>query len=311
VTELPGPVIPPAAAPAAPDSVRPRRGIGRRISRWLLRAAAIATGLGLLWLLAVWPPPIWYRWAWPRETAFMAMRRGQAELLAQHRQRRTEPRVDDALARRYHPVPLEEISPELPVAVLLAEDHRFLDHGGIDLQAIREAMGYRRQDFAWGDAADRAEIWRAIRRAWRNREAIRGASTITQQLAKNLYLSPSRNPFRKFKEAVTAYRLEWALGKHRILEIYVNVVELGPEIWGVEAASEEYFRRPAADLNATQAAALAATLPGPLSANPGYRPGRMRWRQQLVLDRMAREGRAMAARLKDADHVSASASTRP
>ena len=77
------------------------------------------------------------------------------------------------------------------------------------------------------------------------RDKLRGASTITQQLAKNLYLSPSRNPLRKVKEVVTAWRLEAALAKPRILELYLNVVELGPETWGVEAASRTYFRRPA------------------------------------------------------------------
>ena len=77
---------------------------------------------------------------------------------------------------------------------------------------------------------------------------MRGASTITQQLAKNLYLSPSRNPLRKLKEAVTAWRLEYWLGKDRILELYLNVVELGPEVWGVEAGSRKYFGRSARQL---------------------------------------------------------------
>jgi monofunctional biosynthetic peptidoglycan transglycosylase len=108
-------------------------------------------------------------------------------------------------------------------------------------------------------------------------------------LAKNLYLSPSRNPLRKVKELVTAWRLEATLGKARILELYLNVVELGPGIWGVEAASQTYFRRPARALRTDDAALLAATLPGPLKANPGYRVGRIRWRQQLILRRMMGE----------------------
>jgi monofunctional biosynthetic peptidoglycan transglycosylase len=118
---------------------------------------------------------------------------------------------------------------------------------------------------------------------------MRGASTITQQLAKNLYLSPSRNPLRKLKEAVIAYRLEWALGKQRILELYLNVVELGPNLWGVEAASERYFGRPAARLSMEQAALLVATLPHPLTSNPALRPGRTVWRQQLILRRLRGE----------------------
>jgi monofunctional biosynthetic peptidoglycan transglycosylase len=174
-------------------------------------------------------------------------------------------------------------------AVLVAEDHRFYTHPGIDLQAIREALGYRRDDFSWSDRRDRRELVRALRGAWSRRDRIRGASTITQQLAKNLYLSPSRNPLRKLKEAVTALRLEATLGKRRILELYLGVVELGPDIWGVEAASQAYFRRPASRLSAEQAALLAATLPSPLRANPGYRPGRIRWRQDLILRRMRGE----------------------
>jgi monofunctional biosynthetic peptidoglycan transglycosylase len=171
-------------------------------------------------------------------------------------------------------------------AALVGEDHRFYVHGGVDFQEIRKALGYRRDDFAWADPKDRSEFRRALGGAWSRRDKIRGASTITQQLAKNLYLSPSRNPLRKVKEVVTAWRLEAALGKRRILELYLNVVELGPETWGVEAASRAYFRRPARSLRADQAASLAATLPSPLRANPGYRPGRIRWRQQLILRRM-------------------------
>ncbi|MGE0553226.1 MAG: biosynthetic peptidoglycan transglycosylase [Gemmatimonadales bacterium] len=260
------------------------------------RLALVGFGLGLLWLFAVWPPPIWYRWVWPGETAFMALRDRQASQLASHPQRRRESE-DGPLERRYQPVRAERIDPDVFAAVLVAEDHRFFEHGGIDYQAVREALGYRRPDFAIGDERDRAELGRALRDAWTNRREIRGASTITQQLAKNLYLSPSRNPFRKLKEAVTAYRLEWALGKRRILELYVNVVELGPEVWGVEAASQTYYRRSAERLSRDQSAALAATLPAPLTANPGYRVGRIRWRQQLILKRMSREGSIAAARL--------------
>ncbi len=259
--------------------------------RWLRR---LGVGLGLsaalfsLWMVAVWPPPIWYRWFWPRQTAFMAMRADQADSLARHVQRRREA-VDGRLTRRYTPVELGQIAPAVPRAVLIAEDHRFFEHGGIDFQAIRAALGYRRDGFEWGDARDRAEIQRVLGKAWERRERIRGASTITQQLAKNLYLSPSRNPLRKAKEALTAYRLEWAMDKRRLLELYLNVVEFGPEIWGIEAASDFYFDRPAARLSTDQAAALAGTLPFPLRSNPGFRTGRMRWRQQLILRRMRGE----------------------
>jgi monofunctional biosynthetic peptidoglycan transglycosylase len=230
----------------------------------------------MAWLWFVWPPPVWYRWIWPRQTAFMAMRRGQE--------------ADGARpTRQYRPVPREQIAPVMRSAVLVAEDHRFYQHAGIDYQEIREALGYRRDEFSWSNAKDRAELGRVLRRAWVRRDRIRGASTITQQLAKNLYLSPSRNPIRKVKEALTAWRLEYWLGKDRILELYLNVVEMGPEVWGVEAASEKYFGHSARKLSLDEAAALAGTLPFPLKSNPGYHPGRMRWRQSMIVRRIRGE----------------------
>jgi monofunctional biosynthetic peptidoglycan transglycosylase len=191
--------------------------------------------------------------------------------------------------RRYDPVPLARIPPSMRTAALIGEDHRFYEHGGIDYTAIRDAIGYRRDGFRWTDAQDRDELFRALSGVWRRRERIRGASTITQQLAKNLYLSPSRNPLRKLKEVITAWRLEYWLGKERILELYLNVVELGPEVWGVEAASRKYYGHPASGLSLEEAAGLAGTLPFPLRSNPGYRPGRMRWRQSMIARRMRGE----------------------
>ncbi len=243
-----------------------------RLARRGAAAAGLAAAAFVVWLLAVWPPPAWYRAHFPRETAFMAMRRGQETAVEAE--------------RRYTPVRLDQVAPAMRQAVLVGEDHRFYRHGGLDFVEMREALGYRRPEFRWADAADRAELGRALGRAFRRPGEIRGASTISQQLAKNLYLSPSRNPLRKLKEAVTAYRLEAALGKQRILELYLSVVELGPGIWGVEAASQTYFDRPARRLAPGQAALLAATLPSPLRANPALRPARIRWRQDLILDRM-------------------------
>jgi monofunctional biosynthetic peptidoglycan transglycosylase len=159
--------------------------------------------------------------------------------------------------------------------VIIGEDSRFRTHHGIDFVEIGDALGLDRD----------AGGWAAARTAWRHRDRIRGASTITQQLAKNLYLSPSRNPLRKLKEAVTALRLELALPKDRILELYVNLVEWGPGLWGVDAASRRYFSVSAANLSETQAAALAATLPFPRTSNPAFRPGRMLARRDLILAR--------------------------
>jgi monofunctional biosynthetic peptidoglycan transglycosylase len=149
-------------------------------------------------------------------------------------------------------------TPVLERMVIIAEDSRFRTHHGIDF----------------------IEIGEALRTGGR-----RGASTITQQLAKNLYLSPSRNPLRKLKEAVTALRLELALPKDRIMALYLNVAEWGPGVWGVAAASEAYFGVPPSRLTDAQAAALAATLPQPRTSNPAYRPARMLARRVLILAR--------------------------
>ena len=121
--------------------------------------------------------------------------------------------------------------------------------------------------------------------AWRRRDRLRGASTITQQLAKNLYLSPSRSPVRKIKEAVTALRLELALPKARILELYLDAAEWGPGVWGVDAASRAYYGVAPSQLDEMQAAALAATLPHPRASNPVYQPERMLSRRDLILAR--------------------------
>jgi monofunctional biosynthetic peptidoglycan transglycosylase len=248
-----------------------------KVVRRILLVATAAVACVVLWLLAVWPPPSWWRTHMPARTAFQTMRA---------RQYRS---ASEAPPLRYQPVPLDSISDWLGKAAVAGEDEAFYQHHGIDWHALREALGYRRSAFAWANPRDRAELQRALGRASDRRDKLRGASTITQQLAKNLYLSPSRNPLRKLKEAVTAYRLEWALDKPRILELYLNVVELGPNLWGVEAASEQYFGRPAARLSMDQAALLVATLPHPLTSNPTFRPGRTVWRQQLILRRLRGE----------------------
>jgi monofunctional glycosyltransferase len=239
--------------------------------RRLLLLCLLPPAAFLAWLLAVWPPPVWYRTHWPAQTAFMAMREGSAA------------------QRRYQPVQLDSMAPAVREAATTGEDDRFWTHGGIDYLEVRHTLGYRRGRFEWSSARDREELRRALSHAWQRRDGLRGASTITQQVAKNLYLSPSRNPLRKVKEAVTAWRLERALGKRRILELYLNIAELGEGVWGVEAASRRYFNLSAKRLSETQAAALAASLPFPLRSNPGYRPNRMRRRQELILRRMRGE----------------------
>src|SRR5256714_10523843 len=209
----------------------------RNARRWALGTA----GAVLVWLLGVWPPPLWWRDHWPRATAMMRER---------------------SPATACRPTPLKDIAPVLQRMVIIGEDSRFRTHHGIDLSEIADPV-----------------------RSWRQRDRLRGASTITQQLAKNLYLSSSRNPLRKVKEAVTALRLELALSKDRILELYLNVAEWGPGIWGVDAASRAYFRLPAGRLTPAPAAGLPATPPHPRHPNPPIRPDRTLARRNLILAR--------------------------
>jgi len=188
----------------------------------------------------------------PSSTAFMKLRAAEAAR-------------EGGRTRRVHRwVPYSRISPSLKRAVLVAEDAAFWDHEGVDVEQIRES----------------------IQASWEQGREIRGASTITQQLAKNLYLSPSRNPLRKLRELIIARRLEAALPKARIFEIYLNVIEWGDGIWGAEAAARTYFGIPASALNARQAALLAGAIINPRVLNPARPTARLLRRQQIILGRM-------------------------
>jgi len=158
----------------------------------------------------------------------------------------------------------KSLSPLLTRAVLVTEDARFWDHEGVDLDELR---------IAFEDSLVRGT-------------AMRGASTITQQLAKNLYLSPSRNPYRKVVELMITRRLEAELPKGRILELYLNVIEWGDGIWGAEAAARAYFGKSASDLTAEQAALLAGALINPRVYSPARPNARLLRRQQIILGRL-------------------------
>ncbi|MGD8321421.1 MAG: biosynthetic peptidoglycan transglycosylase, partial [Gemmatimonadota bacterium] len=133
----------------------------------------------------------------------------------------------------------------------------------------------------------------AVRYLLRHRSELKGRSTITQQLAKNLFFTPERSLVRKVEELVVARRLERSLSKDRILELYLNTAELGPGIFGVDAAARAYFGVGVQRLDRTECASLAATLPHPLTSNPAHRPGRMAWRRNLILQRLAGRGVAI------------------
>ncbi|MEE8486587.1 MAG: monofunctional biosynthetic peptidoglycan transglycosylase [Gemmatimonadota bacterium] len=161
-------------------------------------------------------------------------------------------------------VPASRISAHLMEAVVVAEDIEFFSHDGFS----------------------RYEIDQAIRTAIRERERPRGASTITQQLAKNLWLSPSRNLQRKLRETLLTRQLERHLSKARILEIYLNVVEFGPGVFGAEAAALRYFEKSAADLTQRESAMLAASLPRPSQWHPGVASPNYARRLEALITRM-------------------------
>jgi monofunctional glycosyltransferase len=188
----------------------------------------------------------------PTSTAFMELRARQAE---------EEGRKLRHIQRW---MPYSRISHNLKRAVLVAEDDAFWDHEGIDIEQIRRSIEINLQ----------------------RGEAVRGASTLTQQLAKNLYLSPSRDPLRKLRELIIARRLEAELSKARIFEIYLNVIEWGNGIWGADAAARTYFGVPASALNASQAALLAGAIINPRLLNPAKPTQRLVRRQRLLLARM-------------------------
>lgn len=197
--------------------VRPAGGAWRRLRRRLLV-------LCLLLCLLPWLLVAALRFIDPPSSAFMLAYAAQ--------------RSADAPALRQHWVPLENISPQLQIAVIAAEDQRFAEHSGFDLGAIRDAL---------------------------SEGSRRGASTISQQVAKNLFLWSQRSWLRKGLEAGFTLCIETLWPKRRILEVYLNVAEFGPGIYGAEAAARHHFGIPASALSLDQAARLAAVLPSPAS----------------------------------------------
>jgi len=166
-------------------------------------------------------------------------------------------------------VPLRAISPYLVKAVLISEDDKFWSHEGFDYEAMQKA----------------------IEKDIKAKKFKLGGSTISQQLAKNLYLSPSKNPIRKIREAIITWRIEKALSKRRILELYLNVAEWGDRgIFGIEAASRKYYGKSAAELGPEEAARLASVLPNPRRFNPLGSQRYVVHRANLIYKIMIRRG---------------------
>jgi len=232
----------------------PRRGPGGR-KRWILRglaAAAAAAFAVVAYAYLTLPDVRVLATTNPTTTAFMKLR--ESEAASQGRK----------LRHLHQWVRYNRISRNLQRAVIVAEDGRFFEHEGLDLEEIRKSIEINMERGA----------------------AIRGASTITQQLAKNLYLSPSKNPIRKLRELIITRRMEAALSKARIFEIYLNVIEWGDGIWGAEAASRSYFGVSASSLSREQAALLAGAIINPRVLNPARPTRRLLARQRIILGRM-------------------------
>lgn len=200
-----------------------------RPGRLLLRLSAFGLILALLWHLWVAACLLWWRWVPPGETAFMALR---AEEM---REDGRPVRID------YRWVDYERISPSLKRALVASEDAKFLSHDGFDWDGMEKAM----------------------QKNLRRGRIVAGGSTISQQLAKNLFLSNQRSVLRKAEEAVITVMLETILPKRRILELYCNVIEWGDGVFGAEAAARHYYGVSARALGPSQAARLAAMVPNP------------------------------------------------
>ena len=189
----------------------------------------------------------------PKETALMQQRMEEA------RTKGKKLKID------HRWVSLAHIPKHVRKAVLVAEDARFYNHTGID----------------WH------EVGKSFETNWEKGRIVRGGSTITQQLAKNLYLSTSRDPIRKFKELLIAWLLEATLSKNRILELYLNIIEWGRGTFGIEAAAQRYFHKSSSQLTREEGARLAAVIPSPLRHKPTDNTPLLKKKKEVIIQRMS------------------------
>lgn len=222
--------------------------VGRWIKRGLLLALFGFAALQSWYFLHI----VYWRYANPHLTSFMEIRLDEM--------RANDPRAQ--IAQSW--VPYEKISTHVKRAVIAAEDDKFIDHEGFDWEGMQKA----------------------IEKNQRKGTVVAGGSTISQQLAKNLFLSPSKTPWRKLQEAAITLMLEYLLDKQRILEIYLNVVEWGNGIFGIEAAAQRYYKTSAAQLGPAQAARLAVMLPNPRKYESQFGP-RLQAHANRIQSRMA------------------------
>ena len=209
-----------------------------RLWHWIRRGLLAVVLLFVAYQLWLLGHVLWWKWMPPAETSFMSLRLDEIS--------RDKPDAE----LHYRWVPYEKISIHLKRAVVAAEDDTFVDHEGFDWEGIQKA----------------------IEKNQKKGRMVAGGSTISQQLAKNLFLSPSRSYLRKAEEAIITVMIEALWDKRRILEVYLNVVEWGNGIFGCEAAAQRYYRIPAAQLGPAQAARLAVMLPNPRKYEKTYGP---------------------------------------
>lgn len=240
----------------------------RRVFRWLfLGLLGILVGV-ILYEAITLVRVYWLRNHNPSSTSLIDTRASEA------RARQQQPRREQVW------VPLNKISANLQRAVLAGEDTNFTTHRGFDYEAIQKAFEQGQREAA-----------REAKREGEDDDWLpnlpefkRGGSTISQQLAKNLYLSSQRSFIRKGQEAIVTIMLERLLTKRRILEIYLNVIEWGDGVYGAEAAAQKYFRKPASSLTPNEAAYLSAMIPNPRTVfNPQVNPRRVARRQRIIL----------------------------
>lgn len=208
-----------------------------RILRWSLRILLLILLMDTGYLIGIWPDWELYKKGPIQQSNFI---RSYIFEKYQH---------DDWPYLLWKPKPISKISRHMIRAIVVAEDARFYSHSGIDMEALQAAMEYNLSE----------------------KQFIYGGSTISQQTVKNIFLSPSRNPLRKWHELLLTLGMERNLTKKRILELYLNVAEFGRGVYGVEAAARYYWGISAASLSSRQAIQLAATLPSPVSNNPNTR----------------------------------------
>ncbi|MCW5625490.1 MAG: monofunctional biosynthetic peptidoglycan transglycosylase [Burkholderiales bacterium] len=220
--------------------------------RYLWRGLLLAVVLVLAYELAILGCITWWVWFNPSSTRFMEDR-----LAAMQQQ-------DPAAELKHEWVPYDRISIQLKRAIIASEDAKFLDHDGFDWDAIQKAYT----------------------RNLKKGKVVSGGSTISQQLAKNLFLTSQRTPWRKAQEAIITVMLEKVMTKRRILEIYLNVIEWGDGVFGAEAAARHYYKVPASKLGAEQAARLAAIVPNPRFYDKHRGTQGIRRKMSVILVRM-------------------------